>query len=229
MSTPRGSLSSISRNLKRLARHGDVAGIRAYVCGHAFLAAFNGLAPERRHSAMLVYARAVAECEARAKLPLAAPIALNARANWKLANWRDPVMLAKLADAYAQAKDHEGVARTPWSDQRCRSARQVPVLGSLGNGYRLKRSAEAFGRAFCSKAPSLALYLWRPLSRGPGVFSGASTADPCPGATDGHPPYVRSTHGAGPTSNGQRHGLSGGLSEAVERRAPVAAQYTHPY
>ena len=111
MSTPRGSLSSISRNLKRLARHGDVAGIRAYVCGHAFLAAFNGLAPERRHSAMLVYARAVAECEARAKLPLAAPIALNARANWKLANWRDPVMLAKLADAYAQAKDHEGVAR----------------------------------------------------------------------------------------------------------------------
>ena len=57
MSTPRGNLSSISRTLKRLARYGDVAGIRAYVYGDGFLAAFNGLKPERRHSAMLVYAR----------------------------------------------------------------------------------------------------------------------------------------------------------------------------
>jgi hypothetical protein len=111
MSSPRGRLSSISKTLKRLARCGDVAGIRAYVCSHAFLAAFNGLDPERRHSAMLVYARAVAECEARAKLPLAAPVALNARTFSKLANWRDPAMLAKLAYAYAQAKDHEGAAR----------------------------------------------------------------------------------------------------------------------
>src|SRR4029077_5208358 len=93
------------------ARYGDVAGIRAYVCGHAFLAAFNGLEPERRHSAMLLYARAVAECEVRARLPLAAPVALNARTGEKLANWRDPARLAKLADAYAQGKDHEGAAR----------------------------------------------------------------------------------------------------------------------
>ena len=77
----RGSIQLESRKhpRKRLARYGDVAGIRAYVYGHGFLAAFNGLEPERRHSAMLVYAKAVAECEARARLPLAAPIALNAR------------------------------------------------------------------------------------------------------------------------------------------------------
>jgi hypothetical protein len=104
MSSPRGNLASISRNLKRLARHGNVAGIRAYVC-------FNGLAAERRHSAMLLYAKAIAECESRAKLPLAAPIALNARTGRKLANWRDPAKLAKLADAYRQGKDHEGAAR----------------------------------------------------------------------------------------------------------------------
>jgi hypothetical protein len=111
MSSARGNLSSISRTLTRLARYGDVAGIRAYVCGHAFLAAFNGLDPERRHSVMLVYSRAIAECEGRARLPLVAPVALNARARGKLANWRDPAMLAKLADAYAHAKDHEAAAR----------------------------------------------------------------------------------------------------------------------
>src|SRR5262245_3564473 len=111
MSSPRGNLSSISRNLKRLARHGDVPGIRAYVSGHVFLAAFTGLAVERRHTAMLSYAKAVTECEARARLPLAKPVALNARTSGKLTNWRDPARLAKLADAYAQAKDHEGAAR----------------------------------------------------------------------------------------------------------------------
>jgi hypothetical protein len=111
VSSPRGNLSSISRSLRGLARYGDVAGIRAYVCGDAFLAAFVGLDPERRQTAMLVYAKAVAECEARARLPLAAPIPLNARTSRKLANWRDPAKLAKLADAYAQAKDHEGAAQ----------------------------------------------------------------------------------------------------------------------
>src|SRR5262249_48047767 len=114
MSSPRGRLSSIAKTLKRLARHGDVAGLRAYVCGDAFLAAFLGLDPDRRHSAMLAYARAVAASEARARLPLAAPVApvaLNARTLRKLANWRNPAMLERLADAYAQAKDHEAAAR----------------------------------------------------------------------------------------------------------------------
>jgi hypothetical protein len=108
---PRGNLSSISRTLKRFARYGDVAGIRSYVRGAAFLDAFNGLDPERRHSAMLAYVEAVAECEARTRLPLAPPVALNARTSAKLANWRNPAMLAKLAAAYAQAQDDEGAAR----------------------------------------------------------------------------------------------------------------------
>jgi hypothetical protein len=49
--------------------------------------------------------------EAKAKLPLAAPIALNARVSSKLPNWCDPAILAKLADAYERARDHEGAAR----------------------------------------------------------------------------------------------------------------------
>src|SRR5262249_60970349 len=67
MSGPRGDLSSISRYLRRLARYGDVAQIRDYVRGDAFLAAFNGLDPERRQSAMLQFAEAHATCEAKAK------------------------------------------------------------------------------------------------------------------------------------------------------------------
>ena len=35
MSTPRGLLASISRSLRRLARLGDVAGMRTYVRGDA--------------------------------------------------------------------------------------------------------------------------------------------------------------------------------------------------
>jgi len=111
MSSPRSSLSAISKTLRRLARYGDVAGLRAYVRGDDFLGTFGELAPERRHTAMLVYAEAVAECEARARLPLAAPVALNARTSVKLANWRDPDMRARLRDAYARAADHEGAAR----------------------------------------------------------------------------------------------------------------------
>ena len=111
MSSPRGNLSSISRTLKRFARLGDVAGIRTYVRGDAFIAAFKGLDPERRQTAMLLFAEALATCEAKAKLPLAAPVALNARVSAKLANWRDPILRAKLADAYAHANDHEGAAR----------------------------------------------------------------------------------------------------------------------
>jgi hypothetical protein len=168
---PRGNLSSICKVLKQFARYGDVEGIRIYVRGGGFLACFNRLDPERRHSAMLAYAEAHALCEARAKLrlaaplarfarcrdvagirsyvrsgaflagfnrldpehrhtammacieahalceakaqlPLAVPIPLNARTSAKLAKWRhDPVMLAKLADAYARARDHEEAAR----------------------------------------------------------------------------------------------------------------------
>jgi hypothetical protein len=111
MSNPRGNLSAISKAIRRFARYGDCAGLRAYVRSDAFLVAFNGVDPERRHSAMLVYVEAVTECEAKARLPLAPPVALNARTAADLASWRDSAMLTKLADAYARARDHEEAAR----------------------------------------------------------------------------------------------------------------------
>jgi len=111
MSSPKGDLSSISRFLKRYARRGDVAGLRIYVASEAFIAAFNGLDPKRRQTVMVAYVEAHTLCEVKAKLPLAAPVALNARASAKLANWRDPGMQARLADAYVRAEDHEAAAR----------------------------------------------------------------------------------------------------------------------
>ena len=39
------------------------------------------------------------------------PLALNARASSKLANWRDRAMQTKLAEAYTGTQDHEGAAR----------------------------------------------------------------------------------------------------------------------
>jgi hypothetical protein len=86
-------------------------GLRIYVASEAFLAAFNGLEPKRRQTVMLAYVEAHALCEAKAKLPLAAPVALNARASAKLANWREPAMQARLAEAYVRAEDHEAAAR----------------------------------------------------------------------------------------------------------------------
>ena len=64
MTTPRGCLKSIATALKRLARNGDVEAFRAYLCSDAFLAAFSGLDPQRRRSAMRSYAKAEALCEA---------------------------------------------------------------------------------------------------------------------------------------------------------------------
>jgi hypothetical protein len=153
MSTPRGSLSSISKNLKRLARHGDLAGIRTYVCGHGFLVAFGRLAPERRHTAMLVYARAVTECEARARLPLAAPVALNARTGSNLANWRDPPMLAKLADAYARAKDHEGAARLLGVTVGAARLAKRRYLDRLATDTGLKSPQKLLGGRFAPRLP----------------------------------------------------------------------------
>jgi hypothetical protein len=101
----------LAPSIARFARDGDVAGIRSCVRSGGFLAAFNRLDPECRHSAMLAYFEAYALCEANAKLPLAAPIALNARTSARLTNWRDPAMQARLADAYSRARDHEEAAR----------------------------------------------------------------------------------------------------------------------
>src|SRR5262245_50374837 len=111
MSSPIGCLRSISSVLKRLARRGDVDGLRAYVRSDAFLAAFKGLAPERRRSAMRAFANAETLCEAKASRPLVAPKRIDAKRVEKV-NWSDPVMLDKLADAYAQGGgDDEKAAR----------------------------------------------------------------------------------------------------------------------
>ena len=111
MSTPRGCLRVITTALKRLARNGDVERFRAYIRSDAFLAAFNGLDPERRQSAMRAYARAEALCEANAPHRLVKPKPIDAKRLQK-ANWGNPVMRAKLADAYARAGgDDEKAAR----------------------------------------------------------------------------------------------------------------------
>jgi hypothetical protein len=102
MTTPRGCLQSITTALKRLARYGDVEGFRAYVRSDAFLAAFNGLDPERRQSAMRSYAEAETLCETKARRPLVKPKPIDAKRAQKV-NWGDPVMRAKLANAYARA------------------------------------------------------------------------------------------------------------------------------
>ena len=111
MTTPRGCLQSIATALKRLTRNGDVEGFRAYVRSDAFLAAFNGLDPERRQSAMRSYAKAETLCEAKARRPLVKPKPIDAKRAEKV-NWGDPVMRAKLAAAYARAGgDDEKAAR----------------------------------------------------------------------------------------------------------------------
>src|SRR5215831_1385281 len=110
MSNPRSNLSSISRTLKWFARYGDLVGLRAYVRGEIFGDAFHGLDPERRHGVMLTYVEAHARCEAREKLPLSPQVAPNGRVSAKL-NWRDQAALARLAEAYARAKDHEAAGR----------------------------------------------------------------------------------------------------------------------
>ena len=111
MTTPRGCLKSITTAFKRLARNGDVEGLRAYLRSEAFLAAFSGLDPERRQSAMRSYAKAEALCEANAPYRLAKPKPIHAKRAQKT-NWGDPVMRARLANAYVRAGgDDEKAAR----------------------------------------------------------------------------------------------------------------------
>ena len=111
MTTPRGCLKSMTTAFKRLARNGDVEGFRTYVRSDAFLAAFSGLDPGRRQSAMRSYATAEAMCEARAPHRLVKPKPIHAKRAQK-ANWSDPVMRAKLANAYIRAGgDDEKAAR----------------------------------------------------------------------------------------------------------------------
>ena len=140
MTTPTGFLQSLTTALKRLARKGDVEGLRAYVRSEAFLRAFNGLDPRRRSTAMRSYAKAEAFCEAKTRHPLVKPGPIDAPRTQK-ANWSDPTKLARLAEAYAvTGGDDEKAAR---------------ILGvSLGSARLAKKrhlDASTVGR--CPKAP----------------------------------------------------------------------------
>ena len=111
MTTPRGCLKSITTAFKRLARNGDVEGLRTYLRSDAFSATFSGLDPERWQSAMRSYAKAEALCEANAPYRLAKPKPIHAKHAQK-ASWGNPVMRAKLANAYVRARgDDEKAAR----------------------------------------------------------------------------------------------------------------------
>ena len=65
MTKPRGCLRVLTAKLMRLAREGNVEGIRAYVRSDSFLADFTGLDPGRRQSVMRCYAKAATLCEAK--------------------------------------------------------------------------------------------------------------------------------------------------------------------
>jgi hypothetical protein len=111
MTTPRGCLRTLTQTLMRLARRGDVEGIRAYVRSDAFLAAFGGLDPGYRQTAMRCHGRAEALCEGKARHPLVRPGPIDAKRAQKV-NWSDPSMRSRLAIAYARAGiDDEKAAR----------------------------------------------------------------------------------------------------------------------
>src|SRR5262245_33960283 len=105
MTTRRGCLRVLTAKLMRLARNGDVEGVRS----DAFLATFDGLDPKHRQTAMRCHFRA--EAPGRGRHPLVDTGAIDAKRTQKV-NWRDPAMRAKLAAAYATAdEDDERAAR----------------------------------------------------------------------------------------------------------------------
>lgn len=94
MTTPRGCLRRLTAKMMRLARNGDVEGLRAYVRSDAFLVDFTG----RRQSAMRCYWKVATTCEAKARRPLVQPRAIDTKRTQEV-NWSDPTMRAKLAAA----------------------------------------------------------------------------------------------------------------------------------
>ena len=101
MISPRGCLASISTTLGRLARNGDVEGIRDYLSSGPFMVAFAGLNPEQRQSVMRSFARAEALCEARARHPSIKPRRIDAKRSEKV-SWSDPAMRVRLSEVYAR-------------------------------------------------------------------------------------------------------------------------------
>jgi hypothetical protein len=111
MNNPGGCLRVLTAAFMGFARGGDVDGLRAYLRSDAFMAAFNGLDPQRRRSAMRSYATAEALCEAKAPHRLVQPKPIHAKRAQKT-SWGDPMMRAKLADAYLRSGgDNEKAAR----------------------------------------------------------------------------------------------------------------------
>src|SRR5262249_43120114 len=111
MTKPSGCLRRLTAKMMRLARNGNVEGLRTYVASDAFLVDFTGLDHGRRQSAMRCHATAEALCEGKARQPLAPPGAIDAKRAQK-ASWSDLAMRTRLADAYVQAGgDHEKAAR----------------------------------------------------------------------------------------------------------------------
>jgi hypothetical protein len=111
MTTPRGCLKSITSAFKRLARAGDVEGLRAYLRSDAFSTAFSGLDAQGRQSAMRSYATAEAMSEARAPYRLVRPKPIHAKRAQKT-SWGSLLMRAKLENAYLRAEgDDEKAAR----------------------------------------------------------------------------------------------------------------------
>jgi hypothetical protein len=152
MTKPRGCLRTLTQTLIRLARNGDVGGIRAYVRSDAFLAAFNGLDPNRRQTAMRSYANAEALCEAKARAPLVRPGPIDARRALK-ANWSDAAMRAKLARAYAAAGgDDEKAARVLGVSLGAARLAKRRHLDAAPIGRRQKASQPGQGRPSSSGA-----------------------------------------------------------------------------
>ena len=138
----------LTRKLMGLARGGDVEGLRTFVSGDGFLTAFVGLDPNHRRAAMRCFAKAADLCEAKTRHPLVPPRPIDAKRVDKV-DWSDPVMVDKLADAYARSGgDDEKAARilgvTPGSARLAKKRH----LGAAGTGRRQKAVAAA-GTALC--------------------------------------------------------------------------------
>src|SRR5262245_42701975 len=111
MTNPRGCLRVLTQTLMRLARRGDAEGIRDYLGTDEFLAGFIGLDPDRRQTVMRCFGKAEALCQVKTAHPLVQPRTIDAKRAQKT-DWSNPLMRAKLANAYARSGgDDEQAAR----------------------------------------------------------------------------------------------------------------------
>src|SRR5262249_40413554 len=170
MTTPKGCLRTLTQTLMRLARRGDVEALRDYLSGDSFLAAFSGLDPNRRQSAMRCYGRAEALCEARTRHPLAKPGPIDAKRVRK-SNW-SAAMRAKLARAYAVASgDDEKAARILGVSLGAARLAKRRYLGGASTGHHRKAFIAGHGRPSFVEALAVRAVLERPTSRAMRPFS----------------------------------------------------------